>query len=87
MCGSRHSGQKEKPNQQNIKKKSSMVSKNFVFISYKTSDTHEHVVLIYFAQTEQTTIQPQQAETKWFSREELEENKYGITAYLFHAVR
>ncbi len=71
-----------KPHTIQIQEVQELIPPEFM-IRHKTSDTHEHVVLIYFARTEQTTIQPQQeeeqTETKWFSREELEENKYGIT--------
>ena len=44
---------------------------------------HEHISLVYFAKTDNTTIKQGETEIsdeiKWFTREELDDPKYGIS--------
>lgn len=60
---------------------------------HRISDTHEHITLVYFARsvTDRVSIPDTREKSencKWFTREELEKNIYGIDeAIRFYALR
>ncbi len=49
---------------------------------HQINPTHEHVTLTYFARSQTNKINPSKTEVsrelRWFSREEIENNQYGI---------
>jgi len=60
---------------------------------HHVSDGHEHITLIYFARSRGNAVvmpdgHEESEETKWFTREELEKNEYGIAETIrVYAVR
>ncbi|TSC74044.1 MAG: NUDIX hydrolase [Parcubacteria group bacterium Gr01-1014_33] len=60
---------------------------------HRVSDTHEHITLTYFARANTDKVilpnnHEKSDEIKWFTREELEKNEYGIAeAICYYALR
>jgi len=70
-----------KPNIFKVEKYKELIPPKFLNRHY-INKTHEHVTLVYFATTVKDTVIPSEKEKskewKWFTAEELDDDKYGL---------
>ena len=55
---------------------------------HRINDTHEHITLVYFAKSDSDELKLSEKEVseecRWFTREEIEKNTYGLTKSIQH---